>query len=59
MHNTLSAVFPFFDTCKFLNRFFFSLTHDTRPAVFCPNCYVFNVCLRSCKMFVVLIMFYF
>ena len=58
-HDTLSAVFPFFDTWKFVNRYFFSLTHETLSAVFCPKCYVCNVLLKSCKIFVVLIMFYF
>ena len=44
---------------KFLSSFFFSLTDDTLSAVFCPICYVCNVLLKRCEMFIVLIMFYF
>ena len=52
-HDVLSAVFLFFDTWKLVDRFSFSLTYETLSAVFCPNCYVCNVILKSCKMFVV------
>ena len=58
-HGTLSAIFAFTDTWKFVNGFFFSLTHDTLLTVYCPNYYVCNVLLKSCKIFVVFIMFYF
>ena len=58
-HDTLSGVFPFFDTWKFLSRLFLSLTHSTLSAVFCANCYVCNVLLKRFETFVVFIMFYF
>ena len=57
--DTLPAVFLFFDTWTFPSSFFFSLIHDTLSVVFCPICYVCNVLLKRCEMFVVFIMFYF
>ena len=56
---TLSGIFTFFDTWKFLSRLFLSLTHDTLSAVFCPICYVCNVLLKRYEMLLAFIIFYF
>ena len=58
-HDTFPTVFPFFGTWKFFRSFFLSLTHDTLSAVFCPSCYICNVLLKSCEVFVVFIMLHF
>ena len=36
-------------------KFSFFLTRDTLSAVFRPNCYVCNVLLKMCEMFLVII----
>ena len=48
-----------FGHLTFCQEFLFSLMYGTLPAVFCANCYVCNVLLKSCKMFVAFIVLYF